>query len=389
VAVAERVEQSGDAGCIQVLRVLRGICIGPLEGFGFEPNPALLSVALPVGISFYTFQTLSYTIDVFRSRIEPERHILTFALFVAFFPQLVAGPIERAERLLPQLRRLERPHKKDLVEGARLIGRGLFRKVAIADGVAPIVEQIFSDPGSHRSAALAVGAVAFAVQIYGDFAGYTDIARGTASLFGVSLVENFREPYAAKSFSEFWRRWHISLSEWLRDYLYIPLGGNRLGRMATARNLMITMLLGGLWHGAAWTFVLWGGLHGAFLMVERYLPAPLAPARRTSILWAPVVAFFVTLAWIPFRANSWSNLTDYLSALLTDSGTAGLVASDVAIFLFALVATGVIDFFRSRGVVNPLAEWAPAARGFAYGTAIVIATVLSAGSVQTFIYFQF
>jgi D-alanyl-lipoteichoic acid acyltransferase DltB (MBOAT superfamily) len=360
-----------------------------LDRVGFEANPAVLSVALPVGISFYTFQTLSYTIDVYRSRIQPERNLTTFALFVAFFPQLVAGPIERAERLLPQLEVLERPSTSDLRAGVRLIGLGLFRKVAIADGVAPIVEQIFSDPAAHRSWVLFVGAMAFSIQIYGDFAGYTDIARGTARLFGVSLVENFRQPYMAKSFSEFWRRWHITLSEWLRDYLYIPLGGNRGGRLATSRNLMATMLLGGLWHGAAWTFVLWGGLHGMFLVTERFLPASLSQSERSSSLWSAGIAVFVTLAWIPFRADSWPNLTGYVSALATNSGSSGLAPSDLAILLFAVLGTVAIDVARAQGVVNPVTEWAPIARGFAYGFAIIVATIVSSSSVQTFIYFQF
>ncbi|HSO50062.1 MAG TPA: MBOAT family protein, partial [Acidimicrobiia bacterium] len=279
-----------------------------LSSFGLEPNLPLLQVVLPVGISFYTFQTLSYTIDVYRRHLEPEASLTRFALFVAFFPQLVAGPIERARHLLPQLRNLpSTPRQIDWSGSSKLIVRGLFRKVVIADGLAPLVNEVFATPGRYGSITVALGVIAFSLQIYGDFAGYTDIARGTARLFGVDLMENFKAPYLSRGFSEFWRRWHISLSTWLRDYLYLPLGGSRGGRLATSRNVMLTMLLGGLWHGAAWGFVVWGGLHGVYLVVERWVLRDRTKDGDKS-RGLPVILVFaiVTLTWIPFRAGTLS-----------------------------------------------------------------------------------
>jgi alginate O-acetyltransferase complex protein AlgI len=272
-----------------------------LAEIGVDTGQTLLSLVLPVGISFYTFQTLSYSIDIYRRELEPERNLARFALFVAFFPQLVAGPIERAKRLLPQLKDFpNRPQEVNWSGALALILRGLFRKVVIADGVAPIVNEVFSKPEAYVGLTVAVGILAFSIQIYGDFAGYTDIARGVAKLFGVDLMVNFRSPYSARGFSDFWRRWHISLSTWLRDYLYIPLGGSHRGRLRTYINLMATMLLGGLWHGAGWGFLLWGLLHGAYLVIERLWRG----AHAGQWLPASIVFSIVTLTWIPFRAIS-------------------------------------------------------------------------------------
>ena len=356
-----------------------------LDRIGVEPNLPFLSVVLPVGISFYTFQTMSYTIDVYRGRIEPERNLPRFALFVAFFPQLVAGPIERASSLLPQLRKLPRSATRIQWGGSlALIARGLFRKVVIADGVAPIANQVFENPDRFGALTLAMGVVAFSIQIYGDFAGYTDIARGTAKLFGIDLMENFRAPYMAGSFSEFWRRWHISLSTWLRDYLYIPLGGSRGSRLDTYRNLMITMLLGGLWHGAGWGFVIWGGLHGLYLVVEKAVNA-----RRPVPLRLPSVIVFsiVTLTWIPFRASTLS---------LTGEVAQGLFRLDGQQLLFAPVTLAtlgilmmVIDKADQSGHVDPVWAWPGFARGLSYGAALIAAFLFASQSVVPFIYFQF
>ncbi len=221
-------------------------------GLGLNPNEPFLSVVLPVGISFYTFQTMSYTIDVYRRRLEPVDDIILFATFVAYFPQLVAGPIERARILLPQLQRQDRSINSETVaSGLGLILVGLFKKVVLADGVAAAADRAFDDPHSLSFVSVAVGVLAFAIQIYGDFSGYTDIARGVSRLMGIELTLNFAQPYLSRNITEFWRRWHISLSNWLRDYLYIPLGGNRRGTARIYVNLMATMLLGGLWHGAS------------------------------------------------------------------------------------------------------------------------------------------
>ena len=234
-----------------------------LQGFGFSASPSTLSVILPVGISFYTFQTLSYTFDVWRGSLAPTRNALDFALFVAFFPQLVAGPIERASRLLPQIQRDRSVASADVSTGIYLILTGLVRKVVIADTAGLIADKYFADPASHGGLELVVGILLYTLQIYGDFAGYSNIARGSARLLGFELMRNFRHPYFSASVTEFWQRWHISLSTWLRDYLYIPLGGNRRGVRRTYVNLLATMLLGGLWHGASWNFVIWGGLQGS------------------------------------------------------------------------------------------------------------------------------
>ena len=225
---------------------------------GADPHWLRLDVILPVGISFYTFQTMSYTLDLYRRQLEPSERFLDFALYVSFFPQLVAGPIERARNLLPKISAPRSLSFDDTTRGLFLIILGFMKKVAIADGVAPAVDSVFNSGGSVSSLDVTLGTLLFAVQIYGDFSGYSDIARGTARLFGIDLMTNFRLPYFSANPQEFWSRWHISLSSWLRDYLYIPLGGNRLGASRTYRNLMTTMLLGGLWHGAAWNYVLWG-----------------------------------------------------------------------------------------------------------------------------------
>ena len=362
-----------------------------LESIGVEPNVPLLTVVLPVGISFYTFQTLSYTIDIYRRRLEPEPSLLRFALFVAFFPQLVAGPIERASHLLPQLRKL--PAKASQVpwrEGLTLIGRGLFRKVVIADGVAPIVNQVFGTPSRYGGMTIAFGVLAFSLQIYGDFAGYTDIARGTAKLFGVDLMENFRGPYFSRGFSEFWQRWHISLSTWLRDYLYIPLGGSRGSRLATYRNLMITMLLGGLWHGAGWGFVLWGGLHGMYLTIERLSRTRRLTSGRSEELRLSVYFVFavVTLTWIPFRSPTFINAVEVFSGLLRPFDGQQLAIAPVTVAVLGL-ATMAIDRAVLRDQVDPLSHLRPFVRGLGYGSALVASILFAAQTAVPFIYFQF
>ncbi|MGH8916217.1 MAG: MBOAT family O-acyltransferase [Acidimicrobiia bacterium] len=359
-----------------------------LASMGLEPNLPTLQVVLPVGISFYTFQTLSYVIDVYRKDLESEPKLTQFALFVAFFPQLVAGPIERARHLMPQLRSLPNSMRQiDWSGSALLVARGLFRKVVIADGLAPLVNEVFATPGRYGSITVAAGVIAFSLQIYGDFAGYTDIARGTARLFGVDLMENFKAPYLSKGFSEFWRRWHISLSTWLRDYLYVPLGGNRNGRWRTYRNLMITMLLGGLWHGAAWGFLLWGGLHGAYLAIERWIRDRRRASTATRL---PVALVFgvVTLTWIPFRAPSFADGIEVLRALLGPVTGAQLNAAPLVVGLMGLL-TMVIDKADVGGRLNPV-EGAPSiVRGLAYGTAMVAAIMFASVSAVPFIYFQF
>ena len=232
-----------------------------LNAIGWHVSLTTLSIILPVGISFYTFHGLSYVIDIYKDKIEPENNVVTYSLFVSFFPLLVAGPIERATHLLPQIKKKRLFTDAMFREGILQITAGFFRKMVIADNLAVYVDSVYGNADIHNSSSLLLASVFYAFQIYFDFSGYSDIAIGTAKLFGFSLKENFNLPYFSKSLTEFWRRWHMSLSFWLRDYLYISLGGNRKGIKITYRNLMITMLLGGLWHGASWNFVIWGGMH--------------------------------------------------------------------------------------------------------------------------------
>lgn len=279
---------------------------------GFTADWATLHIVLPIGISFYTFQSMSYTIDVYRRRIEPERDFLVFACFIALFPQLVAGPIVRAAWLLPQLHHSKRFRWANLMGGLEMVIMGFFLKLVVADNLAPVVNDVFRLPEAHNSLSLLLGVIFFAFQIYGDFAGYSLIAIGLARIMGYRFCRNFRRPYFAASFSEFWTRWHISLSSWLRDYLYISLGGNRKGALKTYRNLMVTMLLGGLWHGASWTFIIWGGLHGSYLVLQRllggaaqHLRLGLAALRPIKHLLAILAVFtLTTLGWVFFRAES-------------------------------------------------------------------------------------
>ena len=276
-----------------------------LAAVGVPLNTETLGIILPVGISFYTFQTMSYTIDVFRREIPAEKRLINFLAFVSFFPQLVAGPIERARHLLPQFARTLVVTSSMVRQGIWLIAWGLFKKVVLADNLAPLVEIAFEHP--HPPAPLVIlGTFAFGLQIYGDFSAYSDIARGLALFLGFDLMWNFNLPYSARNLRDFWGRWHISLSTWLRDYLYIPLGGNRAGLVRTCRNLFLTMLLGGLWHGARWNFVLWGAWHGLGLVLLRLLSL-------RSFRVPPVPAWFFTMCfvffgWLLFRAASWQEV---------------------------------------------------------------------------------
>jgi len=286
------------------------------HAIGFDFSPALAQLILPVGISFYTFHTMSYTIDVYRREIPVCRSALTFALFITFFPVLVAGPILRAKQFIPELqKRIRLTLTPEIV---LLIMRGLAKKVLVADNIGKFVDGVFAAPQRWPSVIIWIATISFAVQIYCDFSGYSDIARGLARVFGLEIPLNFDRPYAARNPSEFWRRWHISLSTWLRDYLYIPLGGNRDGAARTYRNLMITMLLGGLWHGASWNYVLWGAMHGTMLAVHRAwssrrshhrLPTTdyRLPRAKHALSWL-AMQYCVLLTWIAFRVTDTSKM---------------------------------------------------------------------------------
>ena len=295
-----------------------------LSNFNFSIQPRFLDVILPVGISFYTFKTISYTIDIYRNELKPTKKFLDFALLVSYFPQLIAGPIERASSLLPQILSPRRPSLGKVYEGSYLIFWGLFQKVFVADNLAKIVDPVFMSSSPYNGTRVILAIYAFAFQIYCDFAGYSNIARGLGKLMGFETLVNFNLPYFSTNPREFWQRWHISLSTWLRDYLYIPLGGNRKGTLITYRNLAITMLLGGLWHGANWTFIIWGAYQG-FLLIAHRLCKPLLeclPSPKNLIMakiWflVKVVFFFhvMCLGWLLFRAESVAQVFQMLSSM--------------------------------------------------------------------------
>jgi alginate O-acetyltransferase complex protein AlgI len=278
-------------------------------------------ILLPAGISFYTFKSMSYTIDVYRGEIEPARTQIDYTTFITFFPELIAGPIVRASVFLPQMDRALGPTARRLVVGMNVFLLGLVKKKLIADRMAGIADPMFHAPGDYAALSLWCGAIAYALQIYCDFSGYSDMAIGTAKMLGYDLPENFDMPYASASITEFWRRWHMTLSSWLRDYLYIPLGGNRKGRARTYVNLTITMLLGGLWHGASWNFVFWGGAHGAALALHRAVRDRPGFPKLPKWLAVPCTFLLVVLLWIPFRASSFGVAWTYLTRLFgTTSG---------------------------------------------------------------------
>jgi len=295
--------------------------------FGFSIQPHLLHIILPVGISFYTFQALSYTIDVYRRELKPTRSFRDYALFVTYFPQLVAGPIMRAKDLLPQVFSARKLSLEKFYEGCYLIFWGLFQKIFVADNLAKIADSVFNSSGPYNAVKVLIALYAFAFQIYCDFAGYSNIARGLGKCMGFNIMVNFNLPYFATNPSDFWRRWHISLSTWLRDYLYIPLGGNKKGEFITYRNLAITMLLGGLWHGAAWTFVIWGAYHGMLLIIHRLLkpvlakiPSPKNAAIEKVWFFLRVVFFFqlTCVGWLIFRAKSIGQILSMLGSFVSN-----------------------------------------------------------------------
>jgi len=360
--------------------------------FGIDLPLPLLEITLPVGISFFTFQALSYVIDVYRQKEEPAP-LLDFAVYLAFFPQLVAGPIVRSTEFIPQLYTRKDRRRVDAAGGFALIVGGLFKKVVVANTLAgAIVDPVFASPSQFTALEVLVGVYGYAVQIYADFSGYTDIAIGAATLMGFNFPENFNNPYTALSIQDFWRRWHMTLSRWLRDYLYIPLGGNRGTRTRTYRNLMLTMLLGGLWHGAAWTFVIWGGYHGALLAWERWrsetgrATGPDTPGRR--ILARLTTFHLVCLGWILFRADSMARVGEILSRLL-DWGPAPSVTPAV----LALVVGGIgVQFIPSDfrvTLVNSFSRLRPAAMTAALAGSLLLLDSLGPEGVAPFIYFQF
>ncbi len=363
-----------------------------LSLLGIRESLPVLRIILPVGISFYTFQGLGYVIDVYRRRQDAEHDLLTFALYIAYFPQLVAGPIERAQNLIPALRRNRTVRVGNMTAGAELMLIGYLKKVAIADAVAPYVNACFSNPENWRGLSLLLGLYLFALQIYGDFCGYSDIARGVSKVMGIDLMVNFRQPYFSSDIREFWRRWHISLSGWLRDYLYIPLGGSRHGTLATIRNLMLTMLLGGLWHGAAWHFVLWGGLHGFYLSIQRLLSGTHETpgnASRWKILKIAGTFHLVVFTWLFFRADTLADAVSYLGAMLHVLAPPSKQLLVVTPFYYLLMMAVDLPLYKSGLDVLPLNAERWLTRGLAHAAIVLLILFVGDTHAEPFIYFQF
>jgi D-alanyl-lipoteichoic acid acyltransferase DltB (MBOAT superfamily) len=366
--------------------------------FGQSIEPSRLNIILPVGISFYTFQTLSYTIDVYRKKLEPTRDIIAFFAFVSFFPQLVAGPIERATNLLPQFYKKREFNNNLAIDGLQQILWGLFKKIVIADNCAQYVNDIFNNYDMYSTPTLILGAVYFAFQIYGDFSGYSDIAIGTSKLFGFKLMTNFKYPYFSRDIAEFWRRWHISLSTWFRDYLYIPLGGSRGNKLNALRNTIIVFVVSGFWHGANWTFIVWGALNALYFLPllllkqnRRYLDNAADNRNFPSFNEAIRILMtfsIVTLAWVFFRAENISHAIDYYAHIFEFS--IGIDRLEIKRYVFEIIPLIAIliglEWF-SRNEDHPMQKkyvW--------FKTIVIIIMILMLGNfsnMQDFIYFQF
>jgi D-alanyl-lipoteichoic acid acyltransferase DltB (MBOAT superfamily) len=349
----------------------------------------IADVVLPVGISFFTFMAISYVVDTYRGELVPAS-FARFAVFQAFFPHLVAGPIVRASELLPQLESPRDPRRVDVSRAFFLIVSGLFLKVVIANHLAThIVDDVFAAPNRHSSLEVLVGVYGYAVQIFADFCGYTNIAIGVALLLGFQFPQNFNSPYAAVSLQDFWRRWHMTLSRWLRDYLYIPLGGNRKGTLITYRNLMLTMVLGGLWHGAAWTFVIWGAIHGIGLALERALGwRPTSPAAKWfgRLLTFHVVCF----AWIFFRADSFARAVTVLERLFTAWGQPSpLVTTSVVLAIVVGIAGQYVRPSALTGLLRGFGRLPVPAQAAAVAVCLMLINTLGPAGVAPFIYFRF
>jgi D-alanyl-lipoteichoic acid acyltransferase DltB (MBOAT superfamily) len=374
--------------------------------FGLRYDPPLLAIILPVGLSFHTFQAMSYTIEVYRRRVPAEKSLLEYALYVAFFPQMVAGPIERPYELLPQFHREPRVSWEGVRSGMVQALWGLFKKMVLADNVADFVKLIYDTPRHFNGAALLLATLLFSIQIYCDFSGYTDIALGLARMMGYELRINFMQPYFSRSVGEFWRRWHISLSTWFRDYVYIPLGGNRVKLSRHYANLMITFVISGLWHGANWTFVAWGFLHGIYLIVAQ-TTAPFAARlgrmlgldrvpRLVSCFKIVFTFSLVTVAWVFFRAN---NLSDawYIASHLLPPGpldplllkVGGFSRATAPFLLLSIVAMFVVDWWIAHPAQVPRLWSRPLFRALAYNACVYAIVFFGYFGHRDFIYFQF
>ena len=358
--------------------------------FGYEMSVSTLNIILPVGISFYTFQTMSYTIDVYRGDIKATKDFLAFATFVSFFPQLVAGPIERASNLIPQLTSKRVWNHQKFKDAILQIAVGFFRKVVVADSIGAFIDHVYNAPDIYNSPTIFVAVILYSFQVYFDFSGYSDIANGTARILGFDFKRNFNLPYFSSSISEFWRRWHLSLSRWLRDYLYIPMGGNRRGDLIQYRNILVTLLLAGLWHGSSWNFVIWGGIHGLLLCFEKR--TGLIP-KNFKLGNCIVIFLILSLSRIFFRSLDIGDSFVIIQKLVNWQGTV-VDIRNISIFatvLYGLLITFIIDTFLFVSKID-LEELGSKIKDFGYVALVCFLTiniVLFFSSSNTFIYFQF
>ncbi len=368
-----------------------------MASIGIDYQVPEWSIILPVGISFYTFQTMAYTLDVYLKRAKPAKSFLDFSLFVTFFPQLVAGPIVRPTYLIPQFEKEHKANKNMFFWGVGLMTVGLFEKIVVADGIlAPITDQVYKANGVVSFSSAWLGTMAFAGQIFSDFAGYSTTAIGVSLALGFSLPTNFNFPYAAIGFSDFWRRWHISLSTWLRDYLYIPLGGNKKGKRRTTINLMLTMLIGGLWHGASWTFVVWGGLHGIYLAIERVLKIKFKNAEwlkklSTQIILALTTYLLVCITWVFFRAQNFPQAFALIQSMFgfNPEGQSTLATVYIIEVIVVTISMLIIHWrMRNTSLEAVVQKTSWPVIGTIWGIMLVL-IIISQGSGDAFIYFQF
>ncbi len=392
----------GILGCFKYYDFFADSAHNILESFGLHFSPVLLNIVLPVGISFYTFHGMSYVFDIYRGKVKPTDNFINYAVFVCFFPLLVAGPIERANHLLPQIVKKRIFEYGQAVLGLRLILWGLFKKIVIADSLAPVVNEIFENTSSQSSTSLVLGATFFAFQIYGDFSGYTDIARGTARLFGIELLVNFRFPYFSRDIAEFWRRWHISLSSWFRDYLYIPIGGSKKGLLISIRNTFLIFIVSGFWHGANWTFLSWGFLHALFFL-------PLLIFRKNRIYTGPIATgtflanvkeiaqilttfLLVCFAWIFFRTASITEAFQYIGGFASHHLWSGNELHQITAYMPLLILFLFYIEWRSRNSQIETFFDSIKSRIVRYGFYIfIVFIILMYGTFEktAFIYFQF
>ena len=371
--------------------------------FSIHLDPVTLNLILPVGISFYTFQTLGYVIDVYNDKVPAEHHFGYFATFVSFFPQLVAGPIERTNNLLPQIKSRHYFDYEQATYGLKLMAWGYYKKILIADALAVYVRHVYDAPQQYAGFSLVLATVLFAVQIYCDFSGYSDIAIGTAKLLGINLTTNFRSPYFSNSFKEFWGRWHISLSTWFRDYIYIPLGGNRVGKLKSARNLLITFLASGLWHGANWTFVIWGGIHGVLQILEdAIVPGINKKDPGHTALRRLIVLALVTFAWIFFVSNSVDDafyvishmgegIASPVSYVIRGIEEIGIDRDSIILICGSILLLALYDYISLRkDVIECISKCSVLVRWSIYVVFVLIVVFFSQkGIAAEFVYFQF